>query len=191
MKKKSFILYSVVSFVLVVMFGCNAKTSVQQNGTPQQPFHLKRTPPKNNYFPDDKEDISMPLAAAQKLSPYPLLKPTYSPFKIKHSYVTLSDDPTGNRDQHVIITYIGDDQEHFMQIDMDNKENIYGETMEINYEKIDLFQGVKGYVQKTDNTVSLFWQNEGYTFFISLPNRKVHFTKSDIIKIARSLQTIK
>jgi hypothetical protein len=71
-----------VSFALVFMFGCSVKTSGQQNGVPLQPFHLKKTTPKSNYFPDDKEDVSMPLKDAQKLSSYPLLKPTYLPFKI-------------------------------------------------------------------------------------------------------------
>jgi len=173
------------------MLGCNAKTSVQQNGTPHLPFHLKKTTPKSNYFPDDKEDVSMPLEDAQKISPYPLLKPSYSPFKIKYSYVTLSDDPTGNRDQHVIITYIGDNQNLYLQIDMQNKENIYGEAMKNNYVEMDLFQGVKGYVQISNPSASLYWSDDGYTILISLPNKNNQYTKSDLIKIARSLHIIK
>jgi hypothetical protein len=179
---------------LIFMFGCNAKTSGQQNGSKQQlpkaAFHLKKTTPKSNYFPDDKENVSLSLELAQKLSPYPLLKPNYSPFKIKHSYVTVNDDPTGNRDQKVLITYIGDNHDQFMQIEMQNKENIYSQSMKNEYEKVDLFQGIKGYVQKSDNTVSLFWQTDGYTIFITLPNKNIHYTKSDIIKIARSLKSL-
>jgi hypothetical protein len=63
--------------------------------------------------------------------------------------------------------------------------------MKNNYEEVDLFQGVKGYVQISNPAASLFWSADGYTILISLPNKNNQYTKSDLIKIARSLHTIK
>jgi hypothetical protein len=155
---------------------------------PNPNYHLNHTKPKKDYFPDNKENVTLPLEEAQKLSPYQLLKPTYSPFKIKNSYVSLFDNPSGNRDQEVLITYIGDNKQ-YMEIEMHNKENIYGGAMKNNYEEVDLFQGVKGYVQ-ISNDATLFWSTDGYTILVSLPNKNNQYTKSDIIKIARSLHNI-